>query len=130
MRKLITAVLLITLVAAVGFAQKLKPWGEWSKKDVEKMINDSPWGQTQTETDTSQMFFSPTSDPNRSGTRSTSNDNSRLNQGATNQAVNLNFRIRFFSAKPIRQAIARMIELNQSSLPKETAEKLTLWANV
>src|SRR5712692_7146861 len=130
MRKLITAILLITLVAAVGFAQKLKPWGEWSRKDVEKMLNDSPWGQTQTETDTSQMFFSPTSDPNRTGTRSTSNDSSRQSQGATNQAVNTNYRIRFFTARPIRQAFVRLMELQQPNLPKEMIERLNAFANL
>lgn len=129
MRKLATIVLAIAVFAGTVIAQKqAKPWAEWSKKDVERILNDSPWGQTQTETDTSQMFYSPTSDPNRS--RSTSNDSSRLNQGATNQAVSLNFHIRFFSAKPIRQAIARTLVLNQSNMPKDTIAKLTAWSEV
>jgi hypothetical protein len=129
MRKPAIIALLTALFAVGVLAQKqAKPWSEWSKKDAEKILNDSPWGRTQTETDTSQMFFSPTSDPNRS--RSTSNDSSRLNQGATNQAVNLNFRIRFFTARPIRQALVRLMELSQTNLPKETLEKLDQFANL
>lgn len=128
MRKLAIAALMAALLAVGTLAQKQsKPWGEWSKKDAEKILNDSPWGQTQTETDTSQMFYSPTSDPNTRGR--TSNDSSRLGQGATNTEVHVNFHVRFFSAKPIRQAFARLIELNQPNLPKQTEAQLTAWSN-
>jgi hypothetical protein len=129
MRKLATAALITTLLAAGVMAQKQpKPWGDWSKKDAEKILNDSPWGQTYTETDTSQMFFSPTSDPNTRG--QTSNDNSRLRQGATNTEVHVNFHIRFFTAKPIRQALVRLMEVNQPNLPKETIERLNTFASL
>ena len=38
------AITLITLMAAAAVAQKKdeKPWTEWSKKDAEKMLSDSP----------------------------------------------------------------------------------------
>ena len=131
MRKLATVVLVTALSAIVALAQKEpKSWNDWSQKDAQKILNDSPWGRTQTETDTSQMFFSPTRDPNPTGSRSTSNDDSRLRQGATNQAVNLNFRIRFFTARPIRQALVRMMELSQKDLSKETLERLDQFANL
>lgn len=130
MRKNSIAALTIVLVMAGAVsAQKLKPWGEWSQKDAQKMLDDSAWGRTQTETDTSQMFFSPTTAPGVNGARSTSNDSSRLRQGATNQAVPLNFRIRFFTAKPIRQAFARMIALKQANLTKELTAQLTAWSD-
>ena len=84
MRKLIIAALLPALLSLTVQAQKqLKPWAEWSQKEAQKILNDSPWGQTQTETDTSQMFFSPTNDTGV--TRSTSNSASRAQQGATNE---------------------------------------------
>jgi hypothetical protein len=98
-----------------------KPWTEWSKKEAEKVLSDSPWSQTQTDTDTSEMFFTPTSDPNL--TRSTTNDRSRAEAGATNQAVNVKFVVRFFSARPVRRAHARLIELEQKP-PPEVLEKL------
>src|SRR6266478_2596121 len=128
MRKLIIAAIVAALLSLAVQAQKeLKPWGEWSQKDAQKILNDSAWGRTQTETDTSQMFFSPTSDPNRS--RSTSNDSSRLSQGATNQEVHTNYRIRFFTAKPIRQAFARLIALKQATMTKELTAQLTAWSD-
>jgi hypothetical protein len=109
--------------ADVSAQKKYKPWMEWNDKDATKMLNDSPWGQTQTETNTSEMFYSPTSTTGsggRGGASTTSasgglNDpNNRNQQGATNQAINVNFRIRFLSAKPIRQAFARRLMLQNS----------------
>ncbi len=127
MRKLAIVVLLTSVFTVVVQAQKLKPWGEWTQKEAQKILDDSAWGRTQTDTDTSQMFFSPTSDPNRS--RSTSNDSSRLSQGATNQEVHTNYRIRFFTSKPIRQAFARLIALKQATMTKELNAQLTAWSD-
>ena len=126
----IAALAIVLFMAGAASAQKpQKPWGEWTQKEAQKILDDSAWGHTQTETDTSQMFFSPTSDPNRPGTRATSNDSSRQSQGATNQAVPLNFRIRFFTAKPIRQAFARTIALKQATMTKELTAQLTAWSD-
>jgi hypothetical protein len=120
--------LLLTLITAAA-QEKGKAWSEWSKKDAEKMLNDSPWGQTQTDTDVSQMFYSPTNDPRLTGVRSTSTTDSRISEGATNQAVNVKFHVRFFSARPIRQALVRMMELQQKPSP-EVAAKLTSFAEM
>jgi hypothetical protein len=75
-----------------------KPYAEWSEKEAQKLLNDSPWGQTQVISDTSQMF-----------------GNERLSSGASRVAnvFHVNFRIRFLSAKPVRQAISRVMELKQ-----------------
>ncbi len=122
------ALVLITLMAAAAVAQKNeKPWTEWSKKDAEKILADSPWAKVQTDTDTSQMFYSPTQDPQRMGT--TSNDSSRLAQGATNQSVNVSFQVRFFSARPVRQALARIMEINNKP-PADIAAKLHQFAEL
>ena len=91
------------------------------------MLEDSPWAQTQTETDTSQQFYSPTSDPRTMG--GSSNDSSRLGQGATNQAVNVKYFVRLFSARPIREALARQLMLKQN-LPDTALEKLRPFAEV
>jgi hypothetical protein len=119
--------LALTLITATA-QEKGKAWSEWSKKDAEKMLNDSPWAQTQTDTDTSQMFFSPTNDPRISG-RTTSTTGSRIEEGATNQAVNVKFHVRFFSARPIRQALVRLMELQQKP-SAEQAAKLTNFAEM
>lgn len=123
------AIALIALMAAAAVAQKKdeKPWTEWSKKDAEKMLSDSPWSKVQTDTDTSQMFYSPTQDPTRMGT--SSNDSSRLAQGATNQSVNVSFQVHFFSARPVRQALARIMEIDNKP-PAEVVAKLHQFADL
>ena len=92
--------------------KKFKPWTEWSEKDARKILNDSPWGQTQVDTNLSEMFYSPTSSSAR-------NVGSRSEEGAYNQGVQLYLRIRFLSARPIRQAFARVILAGQ---PKPNAQ--------
>ncbi|MGH9936701.1 MAG: hypothetical protein ACREAM_10675 [Blastocatellia bacterium] len=107
MNKIAVALLVVATLAVVAGAQKkFKPWTEWSPKEAQKMLDDSPWGQTQVETNTSEMFYSPTA-PRGSASRS--------EQGAFNQATWINYRIRFLSARPIRQAFARAMEAQQPS---------------
>ena len=124
---LLAASALLLAVTTATAQKKDKPWPEWSKQEAEKMLANSPWAQTQTDTDTSQMFYSPTSDPRRMGT--SSNDGSRLEQGATNQAVNVSFHVRFFSARPVRQALVRLMELQQKPTP-EVERKLQSFAEL
>lgn len=94
------------------------PWMEMSRKDAEKLLADSPWSQTQVDTDTSEMFFSPTragapstgrSTAASSATGQASINNNRADRGAVNQAVEIKYRICFLSARPIREAMARMV---------------------
>jgi hypothetical protein len=125
----LTALALSFGLLTVSAQEKSKAWGEWSKKDAEKILNDSPWGQTQTDTDTSQMFYSPTSDSRLPGVRATSTSDSRVAEGATNQAVDVKFHVRFFSARPIRQALVRLMEL-QRKPPPEVEAKLTGFAEL
>jgi len=120
--------LLLALVTVTA-QEKGKPWVEWSKKDAEKVLNDSPWAQIQTDTDTSQMFYSPTSDPRVPGVRNSSTSQTRVGEGATNQVINVKFCVRFFSARPIRQALVRLIELKQKPTP-DVAQKLTNFAEL
>lgn len=127
MNRTIIAIAVAIVVAVSAFAQKpLKPWVEWSKKDAEKILDDSPWSQTQMETNTSETSYSPT---NLGDTRN------RETQGSTNQATSVKFRVRLYSARPIRQAFVRLIELNQSEVDqtesaKAATEKRHAWANL
>lgn len=109
--KRILIVVLPLLVLAIGIsAQKaLKPWTEWNKDDVDRMLNKSAWGHVITNTDTSEM--TATLGVSRGG------------QGANNQAISWNYRVRFFSAKPIREAFARKLLLDNSSLKPEQLER-------
>jgi len=115
MKKLATTLMfVIAFVVVAGAQKKVKPWDEWDEKEVQRMLNNSPWGQTQTETNTSEMFYSA----NETG-------RSRSTEGAYNQAINLNFRIRLLSAKPIRQAFARGVGMKNPQL----VEKLHAFAD-
>lgn len=111
-------ILLSTL--ATTMAQKYdKKWTEWSKKDAQETLEKSPWAQKQTDTDASEQMFSPTSGAGVNGARSTSNDDTRATQGATNQATNVVYFVRFFSARPIREALVRQIELQNGTMKPE-----------
>jgi hypothetical protein len=97
--------LTLFLVAAISAQKQIKPWSDWTKSDVERILNDSPWGQTQIDTDTSEMVYTPTTITGGGDSAS------RREQGATNQATSVKFRIRWLSAKPIREALVRQEQL-------------------
>jgi len=126
LRKPIISTLLISLfLIAVAAQQKARAWSEWSKEEAERILNDSPWAQTQIETNTSEMTYSPTSGTAVAGTRTTGTpttgmrseqterNRNRAVEGAYNQAVSITYRVRFLSARPIREALAAMILLEQ-----------------
>ena len=61
MKEIVVACLLACALVAGAVAQKkMKPWGEWSEKDARKILDVSTWAQTQVETNTSEMFYRPT----------------------------------------------------------------------
>lgn len=111
----------VAALVQVVSAQTNRDWVKMSSADALKILNDSPWGRTYTETDTSEMFFSPTS----RGTSSLSGvqaptvnvreqqarNNSRADRGALNQAVSVDYHVRFFSSRPIREALSRIVLL-------------------
>lgn len=121
MTKRLAAILALAGTLALGLSaqKKEKLWTEWSKKDAEKILNDSSWGQTQTFTDTSQMTYSPTTAGRTS------------DQGDRNQATSIKYYIRFFSARPIRQAMVRQMLLDMKTAPdQQTAERLNNFAEM
>jgi hypothetical protein len=107
----VVALLLICgLVAGASWAQKNdkkgKPWTEWSRKEADRMLGDSPWARTQVVSDASTILSGPVSAQSGSSSR-------RSRSVVVDQGVPLNFYICLLSAKPIRQAWARRIELRQ-----------------
>ena len=134
MRRLIISALLTTLLT-VGLIAQQKPaaWTEWSRQDAEKILNDSPWAQTQIETDTSEMTYSPTNGSGSAGTRTTrttgmrdeqsDRNRNRAAEGAYNQAVETRYRVRFLSARPIREALANLIVQQQSGANADEKKK-------
>jgi hypothetical protein len=133
--KKISLVVLVTILTGIAVAQDKDPWPRWDKGKVQKMLNSSAWGQTQTDTDTSQMTYSPTTATGTSSIGQTASSaagatntgrtvqGSRADEGATNQAMNVSYHVRFLSAKPIRQAFARMIEIQEKDA-KSVREQL------
>jgi hypothetical protein len=106
------------MLASLAVAQKQKPWTEWTKKDVEKFLNDSAWGQTQ-----SEGGGAPSSGSNQSAVTSTmaarNEDRSlssagRAESGETKPVSYVKYHVRFLSAKPIRAAFARMVMLSKT----------------
>lgn len=121
----VTLFLFMTVAAS---AQKENySWMELPRKDAERLLANSPWSQTQIDTDASEMFYSPTR-PGTSAVSQTSNkgtigsqqsvNNSRADRGALNEEVHTSYRISFLSARPIRQAFAKMI-LSAERTPNE-----------
>ncbi len=132
MKKGVSVVLPLLLLTMLAFEtvigqKQVKSWKEWSKADAEKVLNNSAWGQLQVDTDLSEMFFTPTTDAR---TTRAPNANSRLEQGATNQETKLTYGIRFFSARPVRQAFIRMIQLQQKNLEADVIERMNSFAEL
>jgi len=130
------SILAVTTLLALPifvFAQKKDDsWMELAKKDAERMLANSPWSQTQVDTDVSEQFYSPTRPGTSSIGQSTASrgsastqqsvNNNRSDRGALNQAVGVSYRISFLSSRPVRQAIARMV-LAAEPEPSEKSEQ-------
>jgi hypothetical protein len=104
-----TALLLACSLAASAQYDK-KPYNEWSEKEATKIMNDSPWSQTHTLTDTSKAF-------NTSRGRRTA-------ASTASSVVAVNFRVRFLSSHPVRQAISRLALLHDTKLPEQMRGRL------
>jgi hypothetical protein len=114
------AITILIALPIIGIAQKKdSSWMELAKKDAERILANSPWSQTQVDTDVSEQFFSPTkpgtssiaqaSAPRGRTSEQQSINNNRTDRGAVNEAVNVSYRISFLSSRPVRQALAKMI---------------------
>ncbi len=107
-------------------------WMELPQKDAQRLLANSPWSQTQVDTDVSEMFYSPTRQGSASAGRSNAPNyteqqninNNRADRGAVNQSVNISYRISFLSARPVRQAFARMILATQHESNDKLAKDL------
>ena len=112
--RVVSAWLVVLMVVSVAFAQK-KPWTEWSKKDVEKTLNDSAWGQTQTEGGGSQPQSSESAITAVASQGSAGRQITRTGEsGEAKPSSVVKYHVRFLSAKPVRAAFARMVLLSKS----------------
>jgi len=107
--------LLFGFSATVEAQWEKKPYIEWSDKEAQKVLNESPWGKTQTFVENTVLTGS---------TRPNSGQNT------FNSTFQVNFRIRLFSGKPIRQAFSRVLELQQKgNVGEAMAAQLKSFAN-
>ncbi len=98
--------LLLMLPMGVSAQWQNKPYTEWTEKEALNILNNSPWAQTQEVADTTDMF----------------NTSKKLDSNQTNrvaETARVKFRIRLFSARPIRQATTRLIEIKQKGKMNE-----------
>jgi len=114
---------MLVLLALPTYAQKGKAWTDWTQKEAEKVLNDSAWGQTQTEAGSSEQpgqtsaITSTTKERERNATNVRAAASS-AESGETKEAPSLHLRVRFMSARPIREAFVRMIELQGAPAEK------------
>lgn len=123
MKRTLFACLILTLAACSVFAQNEKPWSEWTKKNAEKILNDSSWGQTFTVGGTETTSTSAIT-----STASNGNANREINRsgesGAPKASSAMNYRVRFLTAKPIREAFSRMVLLSAEKPSPELPTQL------
>lgn len=117
--------LLISLTASAQWNKK--PYTEWSETEAVKLLSDSAWAQTQVFSESSEAQTQIRRDSQgRIGDTGRSDD---LGSSRTSDIPVLNFRIRFLSARPVRQAFSRLIELNQKgNLDEQAATRLKAFA--
>ena len=99
------AALLLSLPLSAAVQWDKKPPTEWSEKEVQKLLNDSGWARTQVFSSAVTLFRNAT--PGSEGQRQSTSASNTAN------ATHISFHIRFLSAKHVRQAISRMMELRE-----------------
>ena len=119
MRRVLFCILLLALCACSAFAQKNKPWTELSEKEAARILNDSPWGQTQTEGEDSrpeqQSAITQVAAPGAAN-RQLSREGEAPD---TRPSRVVKYRARFLSAKPVRGAIAKILLLKKGDTADE-----------
>ena len=127
--RLVSACFVVLILASLAVAQKQKPWTEWTKKDVEKTLNDSAWGQTQSEgaggsqSSSNQTAVTSTMAA-RNEDRSLSAASRTAESGETKAGNYVKYHVRFLSAKPVRAAFARLVLLSRPQADENLATQL------
>jgi hypothetical protein len=112
-------VMLIAFPISLSAQWNKKPYTEWSEKDARKLLENSPWAQTQIFSDTSNEF----------GTGRRGAPGATDEQSVDYSSHHLDIRIRLLSAKPVRQAFARIVTLMQKGqVPPQLADQLKAFA--
>src|ERR1700752_3578887 len=97
MRSLFILCALFALGLSVSAQDAAKPWTEWSKKDVERILNESSWGQTFV-----QEASGPVDTTVITGTGSGLRPSKQGESGEYKGPAAGKYRARFLTAKPVR----------------------------
>lgn len=123
--RVVSACFVILLLAIGSLAQKQKPWTEWSKKDVDKTLNDSAWGQTQTEGSEAQSAGSSSAITQVAAPRAADRDLNRQGEsGEAKPSTVVKYSVRLLSAKPVRAAFARKVLLAKGQSDEALTKQL------
>ena len=119
----------LVLLNASAFGQKTKPWTEWNEKDAKKVLTESAWAQSQTdytETAPTGSAITPVQPRNAANTTAAQNAESGETLGRKGAALSTIYHVAFLSAKPVRAAFIRLIELQHPETPADkVAERRT-----
>jgi hypothetical protein len=119
---LLCSVFILATVSAS--AQKDKPWTEWSEKDAVKVMTDSAWGQTQTEYTEAPPSGGAVTDTQRKDAinlKGADKTESGETLGRKNAGLSTSYHLAFLTAKPVRQAFVRYLELKKPETPADQA---------
>jgi len=99
-----------------------EPFSAWTKAEVTRLLNDSPWAKTQ------EVKVRPRRQVRSVAgqVESTSTADRQAALGGAEDARDYRFTIRLRSALPIRQAIARLVQLDAKYDQMSAAEKKAL----
>lgn len=126
MKRIVFICSALVLLNASAFAQKAKPWTEWNEKEAQKVLTDSAWAQSQTEfaeaAPAAGSTITPTQPRNASSISSAERTESGETLGKKATALSTVYRVAFLTAKPVRAAFIRLIELQH---PETPADKVT-----
>jgi hypothetical protein len=123
--RLVSACFVVVMLASLAVAQKQKPWTEWTKKDVDKTLNDSAWGQTQSEGGSGSQSGDASAVTQVAAQRSADRQLNRQGESGETKPVNyVKYHVRFLSAKPVRAAFARMVMLSKTQPDEALATQL------
>jgi hypothetical protein len=115
----------VSLFTCVALAQKQKPWTEWTKKDVDKTLNDSAWGQTQSEGGVGASQSSEGAVTQVAAPRASDRQLNRQGESGETKPVNyVKYYVRFLSAKPVRAAFARQVLLSRPAADEALTTQL------
>ncbi len=112
----------LVLLNASAFGQKTKPWTEWNEKESKKVLTESAWAQSQTdytETAPTGSAITPVQPRNAANTTAAQNTESGETLGRKGAALSTIYHVAFLSAKPVRAAFIRLIELQHPETPAD-----------